>query len=73
VRKQTCKCGAIPGKNTILHDVARVGITTRFRDNGTFLDNEALYVWNNYCPQCGAPYEIIEDGQKKLFPEEGIA
>jgi hypothetical protein len=65
MRKQTCNCGAIEGKKTILCKVARVGITTRFRDNGTFLDNNSLYIQNNFCPQCGAAYEIIEDGQKK--------
>jgi hypothetical protein len=72
VRKRTCTCGAIKGKKTILSNRVRVGITTEFHDNGVFKNNTALFLENNYCPQCGAPYEIIEGGQKKLFPE-GIA
>ena len=34
VRKQTCTCGAIKGKKTILNSHAIVGVTTEFQDNG---------------------------------------
>jgi len=55
--EQACNCRAIPGKKTILNTEARVGITTEFQDNGVFKNNKALYLKNNYCPQCGTPYK----------------
>lgn len=55
--KQNCKCGAIEGKKTILNDMAHVGITTEFQDNRVFKNHEALYIENNYCPQCGERYK----------------
>ena len=73
VRKQTCTCGAIKGKKTILNSHAIVGVTTEFQDNEVFKNNKGLYLENNYCPQCGTPYEIVEDGQKKLFLGEESA
>lgn len=56
---QTCTCGAIPGKKTLLNDQAHVGITTEFSDSGTFVNNKGLYLKNNFCPQCGRKYVII--------------
>lgn len=58
--KQSCNCGAIPGKKTILNNGVVVGITTEFNDNGTFKNNLALILENNYCPQCGSKYEEDE-------------
>ncbi len=55
-KKAACTCGDIPGKKKILNSFARVGITTEFLDNGVFKNNSALYVDNNYCPQCGKKY-----------------
>lgn len=56
----TCHCGEKPGKKVILNRQARVGIITAFQDNGVFKDNEALYLENRFCPQCGAPRKAIE-------------
>lgn len=61
---QNCKCGAIEGKKTLLNSQAHVGITTEFLDNGVFKNNKALYLQNNYCPQCGVKYEDKETGGK---------
>ena len=54
---QNCNCGAIPEKTTLLNSQAHVGITTEFLDNGVYKNNKALYLQNNYCPQCGIKYE----------------
>ena len=56
----TCHCGEKPGKKVVLSNQARVGIVTAFRENGVFKDNEALYLENRFCPQCGAPRKIVE-------------
>lgn len=69
VRKQTCTCGAIKGKKTILNSHAIVGVTTEFQDNEVFKNNKGVYLENNYCPQCGTPYEII--GAEVSLAEEG--
>lgn len=55
---QVCKCGHIEGKKTILNSHAHVGITIEFQDNGVFQNNKALYIENNYCPQCGKKYKV---------------
>lgn len=55
-KHQACNCGRIEGKKTLLNNQAHIGITTEFFDNGVFKNNKALYVQNNYCPQCGAKY-----------------
>lgn len=57
--KQNCNCGEIPGKKTILNDMAHVGITTEFLDNGVFKNNKGLILENNYCPQCGKKHEKL--------------
>ncbi|MHA1304858.1 MAG: hypothetical protein ACTSPI_14265 [Candidatus Heimdallarchaeaceae archaeon] len=58
---QTCSCGKIKGKKTILADITRVGITTEFQDNRVFKNNEALYLENNYCSQCGKKYKVVNE------------
>jgi hypothetical protein len=57
---QACNCGEITGKKTLLNNKAHVGITTKFSDTGTFVDNNGLYLDNNYCPQCGQKYNDKE-------------
>lgn len=59
--KQACSCGEIEGKKIILNSHAHVGITTEFQDNGVFKNNKALYLENNYCPQCGKKYAKESD------------
>lgn len=56
-RVKSCGCGAKPGKKIILNTEAHVGIITEIRNNGVFLNNKALYLRNNYCPECGAKYK----------------
>ncbi|WP_273328152.1 hypothetical protein [Vallitalea guaymasensis] len=65
---QTCNCGCIEGKNILLNSHAHVGITTEFQDNGVFHNNKALYIENNYCPQCGKKYNVVfeKDEQEEL-------
>jgi hypothetical protein len=53
---QACNCGAIADKKTLLNDQAHVGITTQLSDSGTFVNNKALYLKNNFCPECGQKY-----------------
>ncbi len=59
-RYQNCSCGSIEGKKTILNNHAHIGITTEFQDNGVFINNKALYIENNFCPQCGKVYSLVE-------------
>jgi hypothetical protein len=60
---QVCDCGKIPRKKTLLNSQAHVGITTEFLDSGVFKNNKALYLENNYCPQCGKMY--VEKPEKE--------
>jgi hypothetical protein len=59
-RIQQCDCGRIKGKKTILANFARVGITTEFQDNGVFKNHNSLCIENNYCPQCGKKYKVMD-------------
>lgn len=68
MRRQTCSCGAVEGKRAVLNSHARVGMTATVED-GIYRNKAGLYLKNNYCPQCGKPIEIVEDGQKKLLLE----
>lgn len=56
-----CNCGEIEGKKVILGNFSRIGITTEFQDNGVFKNHSALYVDNNFCPQCGTKYKIVNE------------
>lgn len=57
----TCHCADREGYITVLNDGICVGITTQFHPNGVFKGNQAAYVENNFCPQCGAPRKIVDD------------
>lgn len=57
-RRMACECGNIDGMTRIPNSHAHVGIITEFHDNGVFKNNRALYLENNYCPQCGKAYNI---------------
>lgn len=72
MRKKLCNCGKIEGKKIVLNSHAWVGMTADKKD-GVLTGKKGLYLKNNYCPQCGKPIEVIEDGQRKLFPGEEIA
>lgn len=64
MRRQTCSCGKIEGRTTILNNRAHVGITAELHDNGVFKSNKAIYLKNNFCSQCGAPYEEDRKGER---------
>ncbi|MCT4544608.1 MAG: hypothetical protein N4A63_13790 [Vallitalea sp.] len=66
---QSCKCGFIEGKTTLIDNHVRVGITTEFQDNGVFKNNRPLLLENNYCPQCGKHYKIVfKEGEQEELP-----
>ena len=72
MRKKNCSCGEISGKKFVLNSHAWIGMTADEKD-GILTGKKGLYLENNYCPQCGAPYKVVKDGQQRLFPGEGIA
>lgn len=59
---QSCSCGQVEGKKTILNNKAHVGITTEFTESGTFKNNTALFLENRFCPECGKAHIAREFG-----------
>ena len=57
MKKPACNCGAQEGKTIILNSRAHIGVITEFHDNGTLRNNKALYLENNFCPQCGKRHQ----------------
>ena len=57
-----CECGKEEGKKLLLCEDVRIGITIKLMPDdydGTFIDNKACYINNNYCPQCGIKYSEL--------------
>lgn len=57
----TCRCAERDGYTTVLNNGVCVGITTQFNPEGVFAGNQAAYVENRFCPQCGAARKIVEE------------
>lgn len=54
----TCSCADKEGHDVVLNSSALIGVTTRYRENGAFLDHMPLYLPNLFCPACGAKREV---------------
>lgn len=57
----TCHCADREGYITVLNNGVCVGITTQFNSDGAFKGNQAAWLENRFCPQCGAPRKIVDE------------